>query len=132
MPDTIDERALNKGKLNTFNIGENQTLVVNSAAAIGVNITNIGPNDLMDGTPHIVLGMLWQIIRIGLFSKINIKACPGLSRLLHDGEELSDLLALAPEELLIRWVNYHLEQCEAGAWRQNGKARNRRWRCVDT
>lgn len=110
MPDTIDERAINKTKLNTFNIGENQTLVVNSAAAIGVNTTNIGPNDLMAGTPHIALGLLWQVIRIGLFAKINIKSCPGLSRLLHDGEELSDLLALSPEELLLRWVNYHLDQ----------------------
>lgn len=96
-PGTIDERALNKGNLNNFSIGENQTLVVNSAAAIGVNVTNIGPSDLSAGTPHIVLGLLWQIIRIGLFNKINIKECPGLSALLLNGEELKDLLALSPE-----------------------------------
>ena len=96
-PGTIDERALNKGKLNSFNIGENQTLVVHTAAAIGVNTTNIGPEDLSAGTPHIVLGILWQVIRIGLFNKINLKECPGLSALLQDGEELKDLLALSPE-----------------------------------
>ncbi|EGD72489.1 L-plastin [Salpingoeca rosetta] len=115
-PGTIDERALNKSNLNSFRIGENQTLVVNSAAAIGVNITNIGPEDLSCGTPHIVLGLLWQIIRIGLFNKINIKECPGLSALLKDGEELKELLALSPEELLLRWVNFHL--ANAGCFRR--------------
>jgi len=83
---------------------------VNSAAAIGVNITNIGAQDLIDGTPHIVLGLLWQIIRIGLLSKINVRDVPGLTALLLDGEELSDFLALSPEEKLLRWVNYHLER----------------------
>ena len=31
-----------------------------------------------------------------------------LKALLMDGEELSDLDALGPEKLLLRWVNYHL------------------------
>ena len=29
-------------------------------------------------------------------------------QLLRDGEELSDLLKLTPEDILLRWVNYHL------------------------
>ena len=28
----------------------------------------------------------------------------------HAGETLEDLLALSPEEILLRWFNYHLEQ----------------------
>lgn len=36
--------------------------------------------------------------------------CPGLARLLKDGEDLSDLMALSPEEILLRWFNYHLEE----------------------
>lgn len=64
VPQTIDERALNKGKLNAFTIRENQTLALNSAQAIGCNIVNIDADDLAKGKPHLVLGLLWQIIRV--------------------------------------------------------------------
>lgn len=110
VPDTVDVRAINRGKLNAFTIGENQTLALNSAAAIGCNVVNIGPEDLINGTPHLVLGLLWQIIRIGLFAGINLQSCPGLSRLLEAGETLADLLALPPDVLLLRWVNFHLKE----------------------
>lgn len=33
---------------------------------------------------------------------------PGLFRLLEKGETLDDLRKLSPEQILIRWVNYHL------------------------
>jgi len=36
--------------------------------------------------------------------------------LLEDGETLDDLMLLSPEQLLIRWVNYHLKR--AGCQRQ--------------
>ena len=110
IPGTIDERVINKGKLNVYKIHENQTLALNSASAIGCNIINIGAEDLVEGKPHLVLGLLWQVIRIGLFAKINLQNCPGLARLLEPGEELSDLLALPPDQILLRWFNYHLAQ----------------------
>ena len=61
---TIDERAINKGKLSIYQIHENLTLALNSAQAIGCNVVNIGPEDLHAGKPHLVLGLLWQIIRV--------------------------------------------------------------------
>eukprot|EP00118_Oscarella_pearsei_P009946 m.58830 g.58830 ORF g.58830 m.58830 type:complete len:614 (+) comp34835_c0_seq1:1589-3430(+) len=114
--DTVDERTINKTKLNLYNIHENQTLALNSASAIGCNIVNIGPEDLTKGTPHLCLGILWQVIRIGLLAKISLQNCPGLARLLEEGEELEDLLRLSPEEILLRWFNYHLK--EAGSSRR--------------
>lgn len=36
--------------------------------------------------------------------------CVALIGLLRDGESLEDLMKLSPEELLLRWANYHLEQ----------------------
>lgn len=33
---------------------------------------------------------------------------PALIALLNEGEELEELMKLSPEELLLRWVNYHL------------------------
>ena len=68
-PGTVDERAINKTKLNVYNIHENQTLVLNSAMAIGCNIVNIGAEDLIEGKPHLVLGLLWQVIRVRKRSK---------------------------------------------------------------
>lgn len=60
----MDERAINKGKLNTFTMHENQTLAINSASSIGCSVVNIGPQDLIEGRPHLVLGLLWQIIKV--------------------------------------------------------------------
>lgn len=109
-PGTIDERTLNKGKLSIYQIHENLTLARNSAEAIGCNIVNIGPEDLHQGKPHLVLGLLWQIIRIGLLSDINLHEHPGLANLLNEGETLDEFMKLSPEQILIRWVNYHLER----------------------
>ncbi|KAL4635860.1 plastin-1-like [Arapaima gigas] len=107
-PDTIDERVINKKKLTTFTMTENLMLALNSASAIGCTVVNIDAQDLMTGKPHLVLGLLWQIIKIGLFADIEISRNEALIALLGEGEEMDHLLSLSPEELLLRWVNYHL------------------------
>ncbi len=92
MPDTIDERVLNKGKINTFQKTENNNVVINSAKAIGCSVVNIGSQDLLEGREYLVLGLTWQIIKIGLFAKVDLKYHPELFRLLEEGETLDDLL----------------------------------------
>ncbi|XP_014666358.1 PREDICTED: plastin-1-like [Priapulus caudatus] len=110
VPETIDERAINKKNLTIYRKHENLVLALNSASAIGCNIVNIGAADLEQGKPHLVLGLVWQIIRIGLFNQIDLQHCPGLAALVQDGERLEDMMKLSPESILIRWVNYHLER----------------------
>ncbi|XP_041668729.1 plastin-1 [Cheilinus undulatus] len=108
-PDTIDERVINTKKLTTFKKTENLVLALNSASAIGCMVVNIDAHDLMAGKPHLVLGLLWQIIRAGLLADIEISRNEALFRLLlTDDEQLESLMSLSPEELLLRWVNYHL------------------------
>ncbi|NXE03846.1 PLSI protein, partial [Lophotis ruficrista] len=107
-PDTIDERAINKKKLTPFTISENLNLALNSASAIGCTVVNIGSQDLQEGKPHLVLGLLWQIIKVGLFADIELSRNEALIALLSEEEELDQLMKLSPEELLLRWVNYHL------------------------
>jgi len=85
-------------------------LTIGSYLQIGCNIINIDAHDLSKGKQHLVLGLLWQIIRIGLFNQITIEHCPGLVNLLNDNEEMADLLKLSPEQILIRWVNYQMEK----------------------
>ncbi|XP_049623190.1 plastin-3-like [Suncus etruscus] len=109
VPDSIDERVINKKKLTPFTIQENLNLALNSASAIGCHIVNIGAEDLRAGKPHLVLGLLWQIIKIGLFADIELSRNEALAALLRDGETLEELMKLSPEELLLRWANFHLE-----------------------
>lgn len=114
---TIDERVINKPpagkKLNPWQVSENHQLMINSSKAIGCSVVNCGPNDISEGTPHIVMGLVWQVIKVALLQDINLKACPELVRLLEEGETLEDLLKLPAEELLIRWVNFHLKNAES-------------------
>ncbi|XP_069831512.1 plastin-1 [Dendropsophus ebraccatus] len=111
-PDTIDDRAINTTKLTPFTISENINLALNSASAIGCTVVNIGAHDLKEGKPHLVLGLLWQIIKAGLFADIEISKNEALIALLKDGETLEALMKLSPEELLLRWVNYHLTNAQ--------------------
>ncbi|XP_034358446.2 plastin-3-like [Arvicanthis niloticus] len=108
VPDTIDERAINKKKLTPFIIQENLNLALKSASAIGCHVVNIGAEDLHAGKPHLVLGLLWKI-KIGLFADIELRRNEALMALLQDGETLEELMKLSPEELLLRWANFHLE-----------------------
>ncbi|KAJ6236262.1 plastin-3 [Anaeramoeba flamelloides] len=119
IPGTIDERVINTKKLNKFTKVENQNLAINSAKAIGCNVVNIGQSDIEEAKVHLLLGLLWQIIRIGLLRRISITECPELYKLLEDGETLEDLLKLSPDQILLRWMNYHLKN--AGS---NRRAKN--------
>jgi plastin-1 len=117
VPNTIDERVLNLPKagkaLNTFMMTENNNLVINSAKAIGCSVVNIGAQDLLEGREHLLLGLIWQIIKIGLTSKISITLHPEIFRLLERDEELETLLSQSAEYVLLRWFNHHLEQANA-------------------
>lgn len=109
-PDTIDERAVNKKPTTVYAKVENLTLALNSARSIGCNVVNIDAHDLMKGKQHLVLGLLWQIIRLGLFKQITLEQCPGLANLLSEGDKLEDLMKLSPEAILLKWVNHQLEK----------------------
>jgi plastin-1 len=62
---TIDERVLNiKEKMNAWEKNENQTLCINSAKAIGCSVVNIGAGDLTEAKPHLVLGLISQIVKV--------------------------------------------------------------------
>jgi len=110
VPGTIDERVINKNCKNVHQQTENQNLCINSAKGIGCVVVNIGPQDLIQGKEHLVLGLVWQIVRIGLMSQITLAHHPELFRLLEPGEDINDLLKLPPEQILLRWVNYHLKK----------------------
>ncbi|KAF2011883.1 plastin-3 [Aaosphaeria arxii CBS 175.79] len=117
VPDTIDERVLNRvGKkiktLNAFHMTENNNIVIESAKGIGCSVVNIGSGDIIEVREHLILGLIWQIIRRGLLGKIDIKLHPELYRLLDEDETLEQFLRLPPEQILLRWFNYHLKNAK--------------------
>ncbi|KAF1357133.1 Ca2+-binding actin-bundling protein [Delphinella strobiligena] len=119
VPDTIDERVMNRpGKkiksLNAFHMTENNNIVIESAKGIGCSVVNIGSEDIREAKEHLILGLIWQIIRRGLLGKIDIKLHPELYRLLEDDETLEQFLRLPPEQILLRWFNYHLKNAKWG------------------
>jgi plastin-1 len=112
VPDTIDTRVLNiprQKPLNAFQMTENNNIVITSAKAIGCSVVNIGSTDIAEGTEHLIMGLIWQVIRKGLLGRVSIKEHPELYRLLNDGETIDELLRLPPDQILLRWFNYHLK-----------------------
>ncbi|KAI0024218.1 calponin homology domain-containing protein [Xylariomycetidae sp. FL0641] len=120
VPDTIDERVMNVPgrkikQLNAFHMTENNNIVIESAKGIGCSVVNIGSGDIIEVREHLILGLIWQIIRKGLLNKIDIKLHPELYRLLDEDETLEQFLRLPPEQILLRWFNYHLK---AAGWQR--------------
>ena len=110
---TIDERTINrKMPINIYHKTENLRLAVNAAMAIGCHIVNINPQTILDGKLHLIMGMIWQIMRIFLLKTINLKTVPEIIVLAEPGETLEDILKLPSEKILVRWINYHLKNAK--------------------
>ncbi|XP_042517017.1 fimbrin-2-like isoform X2 [Macadamia integrifolia] len=111
VPGTIDERAINtKTVLNPWERNENHTLCLNSAKAIGCTVVNIGTQDFIEGRRHLVIGLISQIIKIQLLADLNLKKTPQLVELVDDSKDLEELMSLAPEKILLRWMNFQLKK----------------------
>ncbi|KAM0024983.1 putative actinin-type actin-binding domain, calponin domain, EF-hand domain pair, fimbrin/Plastin [Helianthus debilis subsp. tardiflorus] len=111
VPGTIDERAINTKKvLNPWERNENHTLCLNSAKAIGCTVVNIGTQDLAEGRPHLLLGLISQIVKIQLLSTVDLKKTPELAAMVEDSKEAEELMGLAPEKVLLKWMNFQLKK----------------------
>ncbi|GAA0160799.1 non-motor actin binding protein [Lithospermum erythrorhizon] len=111
VPGTIDERAINTKKdLNLWEHNENHTLCLNSAKAIGCTVVNIGTQDLVEGRPHLVLGLISQMIKIQLLADLDLKKTPQLVELVEDSKDVEELMSLSPEKVLLKWVNFQLKK----------------------
>jgi len=112
-PGTIDERTINKKPpLNIFHKKENLNLAIAAAKSIGCRLINVNPQLILDQREHIILGLIWQIVRIKYLAKINLKETPYLLTIKEENEDITSLLKLPPEQLLLRWFNYHLKRSE--------------------
>lgn len=105
---TVPCIKINKRVKNIHQALENQNLVIQGVQNIGVEVQNINAEDLWSGKESVVLDFLWQIIKVGLLSHVNVEEHPNLTILRKSSEEWSVFVKLPPEELIMRWVNHHL------------------------
>ena len=86
---TIDMRAMNKKKsMNIYQTKENLNLVINACKGIGLKLTGINNQAFIEKKPHLILAVLWQVMRLCLTKKISLKDCPEIMRLADEGETL--------------------------------------------
>lgn len=93
---TIDERVINtKENMNIFNQVENLNLAISAAKSIGLNVIGLNYDAIMDGKNFImVLGLMWQVVKIVVLANIQLKHHPELIRLLN------------PENNFLIYLNY--------------------------
>lgn len=98
-PNSVNESKMHMKATNPYEKNENHELCITSAKKLGVVVENIGPSDLLAGTPHLVLGLVWQIIKKSLLAQV----LANLAR--ADSQAVIDM---PPEKVLFTWFNYHL------------------------
>ncbi|KAF6166926.1 hypothetical protein GIB67_037439 [Kingdonia uniflora] len=108
VPGTIEERAIemNRDIAHIQRIG-NHTLCLNSAKAIGCPVSHIGVEDFLESRPKLVLEFIFQVIKMKLLADISFEKTPQLMQIV-DTDKGS--VRLAPEKLLLEWINYHLKR----------------------
>ncbi|KAI3632064.1 hypothetical protein MIR68_009900 [Amoeboaphelidium protococcarum] len=108
VPNSIDFKAMKRNPKSKAHVTENIQVMLRGAKQIGVKMNNIGSEDVYKGVPHLILALTWQIIKLGLLSKVDVTANPLLNQLLTENERQGDVTKINNETLLLKWVNFHL------------------------
>eukprot|EP00211_Chloroparvula_japonica_P000909 CAMPEP_0119125128 /NCGR_PEP_ID=MMETSP1310-20130426/4504_1 /TAXON_ID=464262 /ORGANISM="Genus nov. species nov., Strain RCC2339" /LENGTH=1004 /DNA_ID=CAMNT_0007115163 /DNA_START=202 /DNA_END=3213 /DNA_ORIENTATION=+ len=98
----IPKSKIRTRRLSTFTIIENHNVFIDHCKKVGCTVVNIGPRDLSEGQPHLVFGLVWQLIKISHLHQIET-----LLRDLDMWGPAEEGLKATP--LLLRWVNASLE-----------------------
>ncbi|KAJ3339817.1 phospholipid scramblase 1 [Entophlyctis luteolus] len=110
VPGTVQEKGLifQRNVKNQIQVVENLQRAIDGAIKIGVHVHNLSAEDIMKGTQHLVLGLVWQVIKIGLLQDVN--PAEGLSNA-NSLDNLSTKVAQEQhttqklENALLKWVN---------------------------
>lgn len=78
----VDMRALvHKDNLNVYEVNRNLTLALTAAKSVGCRIPGIYPESIIEKKPHLILAVLWQLIRLINSSSIDLQSVPEIMRL---------------------------------------------------
>jgi hypothetical protein len=113
---TASNESLNGGLDQTkslYLVNTNLNYTIDSLKKAGFVVVNVGAEDFLHKKRDLILGIVWQLIRSHLLSEVNVVNHPELIRLLEQNESIPALIKLTPEQLLLRWFNYHLARAPA-------------------
>jgi hypothetical protein len=114
-PGIIPPASIKLRPKNTFEKSENHILSLDAAKKLGCSVVNIGPEDLIQGKPHLVMGLMWQLIKHDVLSKVSLREHPEIYQLTIDGStSLKEISESTPEDVLLRWMNFHLKNAGYG------------------
>lgn len=107
VPGTIDERVVNLNPSTPDDVIENINLAINSAKAIGCNMGDMEVEAIVTGDERKLMRIVSEIERQGQLHKVSVWQNKNLLQLAGE-DDIQDFVKLAPEQLLLRWVNHHL------------------------
>jgi hypothetical protein len=84
----------------------NTNLHMNACALLGCDISNVSASSFLQKKEDDVFSYVYQLVESCLFANIGRKART-LPELIEEDD--ADISKLPPEEILLRWVNYHLK-----------------------
>lgn len=96
-------------KKDIYESTANLALVLQSVKKLGIKLINIGPEDILYENKSLVLGLLWQLVRYSVSKNTTPVKKPELMTLLNENESIEDFCAKTPEEICLRWINFHLQ-----------------------
>ena len=109
---SIDERTINKNdNMTIYQKGQNLKLAISTAKSIGLKCGEISFDIIIEKTNlSLILDLIGQICKFLLLNKINLKNHPELLNILNKNENKTVLLKLSPEQILLKWFNFHLKE----------------------
>ena len=114
-PDTIPTKMINYGypdaepPMHPFKVVDNLNLAINSANAMGIKTMGATYSTITQGSVAIVLGLIWQMVEKLSLKDVNAIKHPGLINIVPGDKHIGEY---SEEELLLMWVNHHLEKNE--------------------
>ncbi|KAJ3236470.1 hypothetical protein HDU81_010765 [Chytriomyces hyalinus] len=64
VPGSVDEAKLHAKPRHVLKQAENLGIVLAAAREVGVRMSSIGPNDILAGNATVILGVIWQLIKM--------------------------------------------------------------------
>lgn len=122
-PDSVDERVLDRSAVPAATSSdaasarpakENIQLALSAAASYGASFHSKDVSTVADqienGDGPTILEVVWKFWMLDLQESLNVRKKSALLALANQQESAKDMISLSPEQLLQRWVNYHISQ----------------------
>ncbi|KAJ3028490.1 UNVERIFIED_CONTAM: hypothetical protein HDU68_001558 [Siphonaria sp. JEL0065] len=111
VPGTIPEKQVTKNAKTVIHKFENLQKALAGAIKIGVHVHNLSAEDIMKGTPHLVLGLVWQVIKVGLLQNVSTSGTESANTSSNDiASKAIEPSTLSLEKALLKWVNGTLKK----------------------